>query len=191
MSSVPGRVAEALSSRDLIRGKRSVPRLVVRKPQRDRSDQSLAAHVVGGKPDAAECFQKPRLAIVRFATWALAERLGYCTQQANGIFALLAAQGAEFVQDLGFACPHGVAIPVADRFQKGTVLVSAPVGNLLRFGYQQFEATPQSEQHRMDTPTARTSTTTFMERLHRLSHARRLATNAGSTSAGTPDRARH
>ena len=52
-------------------------------------------------------------------------------------------------------------------------------------------ATPQSEQHRMDTPTARTSTTTFMERLHRLLHARRLATNAGSTSAGTPDRARH
>ena len=52
-------------------------------------------------------------------------------------------------------------------------------------------ATPQSEQHRMDTPAARTSTTTFMERLHRLSHARRLATNAGSTSAGTLDRARH
>lgn len=52
-------------------------------------------------------------------------------------------------------------------------------------------ATPQSEPYRMDTPTARTSTTTFMEHFHRLSHARRLATNAGNTSAGTPDRARH
>ena len=139
MSSVPGRVAEALSSRDLIRGKHSVLRLVVRQPQRDRGDQSLAAHLVGGKPDTAQRFQKPRLAILRLATWTPAGLLGYCTQQANGIFALLAAHGAEFVQDLGFACPSGVAITAADRFHIGTVLVSAHVGNLLRFGYQQFE----------------------------------------------------
>ena len=43
----------------------------------------------------------------------------------------------------------------------------------------------------MDTPTHDQHMTTFMERLHRLSHARRLAMDAGSTSAGTPDRARH
>ena len=43
----------------------------------------------------------------------------------------------------------------------------------------------------MDTPTAKTGMTTFMEGLHRLSHARGLAMDAGNNSAGTPDRARH
>jgi len=92
----------------------------VGQPQWQCDLQALAAQLIRSQPDPPQGFEQLRASVLRFAPGAASRRSRFLvSQQPDRVFPVVTTDGAELVQDVGFAGTIRLAVTSTDCFQVG------------------------------------------------------------------------
>ena len=93
--------------------------LVERQPERYSCFKSIGAHVISGSPDAQNGLEKNGVRVSRFSAALALSAPGRLMQKPNGVFAVVAANGAEFIENEFFVFAGSFCIALMNGLSIG------------------------------------------------------------------------